>query len=239
MAAGAPNAGAGEAEEAGGGGRQCRICCDDTDGDGDERLFRPCLCRGSLALVHVGCLDTWRKTSANPNSRWRCDVCRHEYSFRAAFGADRLLLSRVLSSPCFSELASLAILGCAVFLSGFCAKAFLYPDWHGVFVVDWAHWVLGASVTGLGSVLGWLVATIGPYHGLQVAGQQAPWNYVPRGARGNHNTDGLFTVVAAIVVVVGLGMALVWIHRVVKAQTRRALHHGAQVVLDVAHKKQQ
>jgi len=218
--------------------RQCRICCDDTDGDGNERLFRPCLCKGSLAYVHVGCLDTWRRTSANPQSRWRCDVCRHEYAFRSAFGADRLFVSRVLSSPCFNELASLALLAGAVFLAGFGAKAAIYPEWRDVFVLDWAHWVLGASVTGVGSVLGWIVATVGPFHGLQVAGQHAPWHYVPRGG-GARNNDSLFVIILAIVAMIGLGMALAWIHGIVKEQTKRALNHGAQIVLEVAHDKKQ
>ena len=35
----------------------CRICHADHNGPGDDRLFSPCLCRGSMRFVHVSCLN--------------------------------------------------------------------------------------------------------------------------------------------------------------------------------------
>ena len=45
--------------------RVCRICF---AGEDAGRLFSPCLCRGSMGLVHVDCLNEWRSMSRNPRS---------------------------------------------------------------------------------------------------------------------------------------------------------------------------
>ena len=45
---------------------RCRICYE-TDADGaDGVLFRPCLCKGTMSYVHVGCLEKW--ASIKPSS---------------------------------------------------------------------------------------------------------------------------------------------------------------------------
>lgn len=57
---------------------QCRICFDGAETPSDP-LFRPCLCKGTSAYVHVSCLDTWRCTSANPRSFYECEQCKFKY----------------------------------------------------------------------------------------------------------------------------------------------------------------
>lgn len=42
-----------------------------------EKLIRPCLCSGSLAHVHIKCLNRWRMTSENASKT--CSVCGFEY----------------------------------------------------------------------------------------------------------------------------------------------------------------
>eukprot|EP00299_Pterocystis_sp_00344_P015418 c7698_g1_i1.p1 GENE.c7698_g1_i1~~c7698_g1_i1.p1 ORF type:complete len:426 (+),score=74.05 c7698_g1_i1:42-1319(+) len=56
--------------------RQCRICF---SGESEGHLFSPCLCRGTMQYVHLGCLNSWRQSSVNPNSMTRCDQCGHQY----------------------------------------------------------------------------------------------------------------------------------------------------------------
>lgn len=71
---------------------QCRICFDTHEDATTGPLFRPCSCRGSAAWVHLVCLDTWRKTSANPRSLYRCDTCHFEYEY----GGTQLVLAALL-----------------------------------------------------------------------------------------------------------------------------------------------
>jgi len=78
----------------------CRICWG-TESDGDDGpLFRPCTCRGTMAVVHMECLDRWRKTSVNPRSFYRCDQCHYEYRLGRVFEAfpspDRFSVARLL-----------------------------------------------------------------------------------------------------------------------------------------------
>lgn len=64
----------------------CRICFLDASASIEEpslgRLIQPCLCRGTQARVHVGCLQRWRRTSASRASFWKCDQCGFRYQLR-------------------------------------------------------------------------------------------------------------------------------------------------------------
>lgn len=63
----------------------CRIClCDNTLG----RFISPCRCNGTMKYVHDHCLQQWRMYSKNPNSFFRCDQCKHNYSFRKSWLID-------------------------------------------------------------------------------------------------------------------------------------------------------
>ncbi|KAJ7596976.1 hypothetical protein C8J56DRAFT_918812 [Mycena floridula] len=63
--------------------RQCRICLDGSPESEQElgRLIRPCLCRGSISLVHVKCLQRWRNTSASNSAFFSCPQCLYRYRF--------------------------------------------------------------------------------------------------------------------------------------------------------------
>ena len=86
--------------------RLCRICHGNADGGAEGRLFRPCLCAGTMAWVHVECLDKWRHVSSNSESFFRCDQCQHKYEFGRAFTAfgygfgDRFTAARLLGHGC-------------------------------------------------------------------------------------------------------------------------------------------
>jgi hypothetical protein len=68
----APEGADGTAEEP-----SCRVCF----GTGG-RLIRPCLCRGSMAFVHMDCLNEWRVTSVSPTAYSQCDQCLFTYLLR-------------------------------------------------------------------------------------------------------------------------------------------------------------
>ncbi|KAL3288983.1 hypothetical protein HHI36_003426 [Cryptolaemus montrouzieri] len=51
----------------------CRICHTNT---ANERLLSPCYCKGSLAYVHLSCLERW----LNQSSRSYCELCLYQYN---------------------------------------------------------------------------------------------------------------------------------------------------------------
>lgn len=42
------------------------------------RFIQPCLCRGSMAYIHVGCLEKWRRMSTL-RCFYQCDQCGYHY----------------------------------------------------------------------------------------------------------------------------------------------------------------
>lgn len=65
----------------------CRICY---AGSEAGRLFSPCLCSGTMGLVHVNCLNEWRTQSANPRSFYTCEQCGYSYRTQRTAAADAL-----------------------------------------------------------------------------------------------------------------------------------------------------
>ncbi|THV07703.1 hypothetical protein K435DRAFT_848112 [Dendrothele bispora CBS 962.96] len=62
--------------------KQCRICLDGVDAEPElGRLIRPCLCKGSISYVHVGCLKRWRTSSPNQSAFFSCLQCHYRYRF--------------------------------------------------------------------------------------------------------------------------------------------------------------
>lgn len=64
---------------------ECWICREDGK---NEKLIRPCACRGSMGGVHRSCVETWiarqRESSEGCGSAPECPVCHQEY-----FGEER------------------------------------------------------------------------------------------------------------------------------------------------------
>ena len=65
----------------------CRICYAGAEAG---RLFSPCLCSGTMAHVHVTCLNEWRKQSVNARSVYQCDQCGYAYRTQRAAWASAL-----------------------------------------------------------------------------------------------------------------------------------------------------
>lgn len=104
----------------------CRICYG-TEMDGEDGpLFRPCSCRGTMAWVHMECLDRWRKTSVNPRSFYRCDQCHFQYRLGRVFEAfpspDRFSVARLLGMRFAVHVISVGALLSLVFFAGFFGK---------------------------------------------------------------------------------------------------------------------
>eukprot|EP00931_Biecheleriopsis_adriatica_P011997 TRINITY_DN11309_c0_g1_i4.p1 TRINITY_DN11309_c0_g1~~TRINITY_DN11309_c0_g1_i4.p1 ORF type:complete len:950 (+),score=176.06 TRINITY_DN11309_c0_g1_i4:58-2850(+) len=77
----------------------CRICF---GGSECGPLISPCLCRGSVRYVHADCLNTWRTSSANPESSYASIL-------RSSFVLHVLTTAAFASAVVLASLASLYI----------------------------------------------------------------------------------------------------------------------------------
>ncbi|KAF5375197.1 hypothetical protein D9758_000358 [Tetrapyrgos nigripes] len=74
--------------------KQCRICLGGLEEELElGRLIRPCLCKGSMSFVHVGCLKRWRTTSPNPSAFFACPQCHYKYRL------NRTLILGIATNP--------------------------------------------------------------------------------------------------------------------------------------------
>jgi len=51
---------------------------------GNDALYHPCLCTGSIKYIHQDCLLQWLKYSKKDV----CELCNHKFSFRPLYRAD-------------------------------------------------------------------------------------------------------------------------------------------------------
>jgi E3 ubiquitin-protein ligase DOA10 len=61
-----------------GGEAECRVC---RDTDDTAPLMTPCLCDGSIALVHADCLHDWLVRS----NHTRCEVCGYTFEMEPVY----------------------------------------------------------------------------------------------------------------------------------------------------------
>ena len=95
----------------------CRICQGTSEESPHLPLLRPCLCRGSLALVHVKCLNEWRATSSS--AREQCSVCGYTYQTKKEPLSSGILALQWVSSPSRLWILTLSICILLIFLTGF------------------------------------------------------------------------------------------------------------------------
>lgn len=98
----------------------CRICY------GAGELFSPCLCRGSMGLVHPACLQLWRQTGTNPTAATTCSNCHFTYHTR--------------KNPSAAQARALLVggVGCLLAL----AEPWLVPHSVSSYVLGILHWEL-------------------------------------------------------------------------------------------------
>ena len=93
-------------------------------------MFCPCKCKGSLAHVHVDCLNQWRQTSAN--AYYTCPVCQYKYDIQKSKYA------KILSSEYFVLLVTI----CLIFISTFVVGVLIYFTSKYAFRMDLVKWCL-------------------------------------------------------------------------------------------------
>lgn len=238
-------------EDPGADDRICRICHDGEDDGEAGRLFRPCRCSGTMAWVHVECLDTWRNVSSNSDSFFCCDQCHYRYEFGRAFTAfghgfgDRFTVTRLLGSPCAVPIASVLVLLAMIFAGGFVAQllafAGLVAPLHFVAATSWTmrfvnHVTAGSILVGGASVVGFILEActfLNPIGGFGRVNIFPGSNLFGGGGGGGGRGGGDGAkILLAIAVVVGLLVALRWIYVRVADYAATAARRTQDVVLD-------
>ena len=111
---------------------RCRICYSN-ESSTDDPLFRPCLCRGTVGLVHVSCLNAWRERPENPDAYFRCANCGYEYRIaRATF-------AKLLSSEEYAKIGTIVCMVSIVVLLSIISWLLL-PGEINAFFFDLAEW---------------------------------------------------------------------------------------------------
>jgi len=114
--------------------KQCRICLDGEDATLGQ-LIRPCLCKGSMTYVHVGCLKRWRVSSASKNF-FACPVCHYQYRL------GRTLVVGIATNPvvvgAFTSIFFTVLVLCASFITTYFMSVFEEPSFsYGSYYGSW------------------------------------------------------------------------------------------------------
>ncbi|KAK2461980.1 hypothetical protein APHAL10511_006443 [Amanita phalloides] len=128
--------------------KQCRICLEGTNAEPTlGRLIRPCLCKGSIRLVHVKCLQRWRTTSASKSAFYSCPQCHYQYRFvrtRVVGIATNPVIVGGISALSFTFIVMLAS-----FITTFFTSSFEEPSYWGYWGIvtpyDVAHDLIAAA----------------------------------------------------------------------------------------------
>lgn len=79
---------------------ECRVCR--LGGDDERPLYMPCLCSGSIGLVHQDCLEAWLAHSKKDN----CELCLTKYQFEPEYRPDMpsVIPFQIFLKSCFAVL---------------------------------------------------------------------------------------------------------------------------------------
>ena len=124
----------------------------------------------------------------------------------------RFTIARLLDSRFAVHLLSALVLGCLVFAGGFVAKSFS-PDltwWEVARCFNVEHLVYGSTLTGVGSLLGWLISLLGGGGGWWL--RTLDLGGTGRLGGGGGGNDKAGKIILAVLVVVGICLAFKWIY---------------------------
>ncbi|KAJ8606764.1 hypothetical protein CTAYLR_009561 [Chrysophaeum taylorii] len=212
--------------------RQCRICLEYESVErvaSPNPMLRPCRCSGSMAWVHLQCLNAWRSNSSNPKSFYECDQCKFAYVFGRK-QARAFELARLLGTRGVAHLVSICALVVAVYLGGFVGGLVAPELPENLGALD--HWLKGSLVVAVVSL-----ATASVF-GLVRGGDlyRRPYRRfsgVRFSKRSSSNRVTKFdAIILAITLVVGLSVALYGIYGALVSASRKMAHRAQRVVLD-------
>ncbi|CAD5209375.1 unnamed protein product [Bursaphelenchus xylophilus] len=85
----------------------CRVC----RLSGDDVLYHPCLCTGTIKFVHQKCLEQWLKYS----KKEVCELCNHQFSFQPVYAEN--MPDRLPIQDFMKGIARIGLKGCKIVLT--------------------------------------------------------------------------------------------------------------------------
>ncbi|KAH8548459.1 hypothetical protein BGW37DRAFT_506227 [Umbelopsis sp. PMI_123] len=221
--------------------KKCRICLiSDIESDDEalenDPLIRPCLCKGSMAYVHLQCLQRWRQESSK--NEFTCEVCHYHYSLYRPFWA-KIVGSRYLTV--FITIVLVIIIIAALSYLVKVIDVFLfhhYPNpqdatwlkWHGTTVILWLdrfYVFVGVCLTAfLGLVYLFVALAIGSRHN-SFTGFPCRGDYMGAGAI---DTGPLVLIV---LVLFGIVVAAGGVFQLVHNLLSKLMTHAQERILEV------
>lgn len=209
--------------------KQCRICLQEDDNPNSplDRLFRPCLCKGTMAYVHGRCLDQWRRHSVKASSKYRCDQCGYEYQMSRLGSPIAIEVARVVKTEWFCQLASIWLLLFVIYFVGFMARLYrgkeVAPDVLSMVLMDMVDGaILVGPISFTFSALFWLFEYGGA--GFRGMGGYGRWT-------GNDKDCG--KMLFFIIVLVGLAFAFRFLYRHTRNLVDFTASSAASHILDI------
>jgi pSer/pThr/pTyr-binding forkhead associated (FHA) protein len=92
----------------------CRICLDSAESEEDPMIKAPCLCKGGMQYIHLGCLRHWLATRYSVDDRLQpptegaaaysfkppaCDICKAEFPTNFPQGQDQEPVTLLTNLP--------------------------------------------------------------------------------------------------------------------------------------------
>jgi hypothetical protein len=191
----------------------CRICHDNENTE-ENRLFRPCLCNGSIKYVHVDCLDTWRSISQNNQSYYQCDQCHYKYKI------DRIDKYRYLQNCITHQLLTVIIMCLLFYICGF-VKLDEFNELTKIGSID--HFIRGSIVIGTMEFMRQAFMS----SMLRFAGNS--YHHY----RKQNDKDKLSKIIGIIVVLTGLAYAFYNIYKFVSWISEKCIDKTSNVILEV------
>ncbi|KAI9286001.1 hypothetical protein BC943DRAFT_322310 [Umbelopsis sp. AD052] len=216
----------------------CRICLMLSNENYHEPmafdpLIRPCLCKGSMAYVHLQCLQRWRKESFK--NQFTCEVCHYQYNLQRPFWAN------VVGSPFLKIFITIVLVLAIIVVLSYLVKVIdVYAvhhysnpqdpnwlSWHGTTVIMWLdrfYVFVGVCLTGfLGLVYMIVSAVINPSGSL-------PGNMPLCGCMGPMDYGAGIII---FIVLFGIVAAATGVFRLVHNLLSKLLHRAQERILEV------
>lgn len=100
----------------------------------ENPLIHPCMCVGSVAYIHVDCLNKWRKDSPCRNIYYRCDNCKYKYNLSRPWWA------AIFGNVVFLRMMAVFLLLLFIIVASYLAKAVDIYGFHHTPNSDIRNW---------------------------------------------------------------------------------------------------
>lgn len=213
---------------------QCRICLGE-ETSVENRLFSPCLCRGSQRYIHEQCLQQWRQSHLN-QSLYRCATCLYHYR------TSRMMFARYLQNPFVITGCTVVVTVSTVWIIGLFLKSLLF-----IFGLGLAASVRSSVMAVSRKLVWWSVILIGIvtlvvtlFQSVEENAADGPivdrhtWSFIINVLDETiNNTTNSLTLLGYVIPLSGFGLFMVRVYKKTRTLIGQLLQHIGDRVLEI------